>query len=260
MIRRPPRSTRTDTLLPYTTLFRSPVQAGCAEGGAAAGEAGQRPGRGLRGGSFCGGCFRGCRGRGVRCWSRRLRDRRFRRGFDIGWGGGGCIRGGIRPRVRRIGGRRVGDGRPACLGWCLRRVSARRLFRARRGGRRGGSFCGGCFRGCRGRGVRCWSRRLRDRRFRRGFDIGWGGGGCIRGGIRTRVRRIGGRRVGDGRLACFGWCLRIVSARRLFSDRRGGRRRGTLRGEVGGGLRLRHGRFRVAACSVRLGEIGRAHV
>src|SRR3546814_9161395 len=77
---------------------------------------------------------------------------------------------------------------------------------------------------------------LRDRRFRRGFDIGWGGGGCIRGGIRTRVRRVGGRRVGDGRLACFGWCLRIVSARRLFSDRRGGRRRGTLRGEVGGGL------------------------
>src|SRR3546814_2401387 len=91
-------------------------------------------------------------------------------------------------------------------------------------------------------------------RCRRGFDIGWGGGGCIRGGIRTRVRRIGGRRVGDGRLACFGWCLRIVSARRLFSDRRGGRRRGTLRGEVGGGLRLRHGRFRVAACSVRSEE------
>src|SRR3546814_1475784 len=27
MIRRPPRSTRTDTLLPYTTLFRSPVVA-----------------------------------------------------------------------------------------------------------------------------------------------------------------------------------------------------------------------------------------
>src|SRR3546814_5252589 len=25
MIRRPPRSTRTDTLLPYTTLFRSPL-------------------------------------------------------------------------------------------------------------------------------------------------------------------------------------------------------------------------------------------
>src|SRR3546814_3170167 len=25
MIRRPPRSTRTDTLVPYTTLFRSPV-------------------------------------------------------------------------------------------------------------------------------------------------------------------------------------------------------------------------------------------
>src|SRR3546814_3201355 len=27
MIRRPPRSTRTDTLFPYTTLFRSPVRA-----------------------------------------------------------------------------------------------------------------------------------------------------------------------------------------------------------------------------------------
>src|SRR3546814_4102183 len=27
MIRRPPRSTRTDTLLPYTTLFRSPLPA-----------------------------------------------------------------------------------------------------------------------------------------------------------------------------------------------------------------------------------------
>src|SRR3546814_9180801 len=30
MIRRPPRSTRTDTLFPYTTLFRSPEQAGRA--------------------------------------------------------------------------------------------------------------------------------------------------------------------------------------------------------------------------------------
>src|SRR3546814_5437071 len=28
MIRRPPRSTRTDTLFPYTTLFRSPVSRG----------------------------------------------------------------------------------------------------------------------------------------------------------------------------------------------------------------------------------------
>src|SRR3546814_5102900 len=27
MIRRPPRSTRTDTLFPYTTLFRSPIRA-----------------------------------------------------------------------------------------------------------------------------------------------------------------------------------------------------------------------------------------
>src|SRR3546814_4100552 len=28
MIRRPPRSTRTDTLFPYTTLFRSPISLG----------------------------------------------------------------------------------------------------------------------------------------------------------------------------------------------------------------------------------------
>src|SRR3546814_7589456 len=28
MIRRPPRSTRTDTLLPYTTLYRSPLRSG----------------------------------------------------------------------------------------------------------------------------------------------------------------------------------------------------------------------------------------
>src|SRR3546814_811155 len=31
MIRRPPRSTRTDTLLPYTTLFRSPHRAPTAQ-------------------------------------------------------------------------------------------------------------------------------------------------------------------------------------------------------------------------------------
>src|SRR3546814_3811091 len=32
MIRRPPRSTRTDTLFPYTTLFRSTYRRLCAEG------------------------------------------------------------------------------------------------------------------------------------------------------------------------------------------------------------------------------------
>src|SRR3546814_10190152 len=32
MIRRPPRSTRTDTLFPYTTLFRSPEVVGVAIG------------------------------------------------------------------------------------------------------------------------------------------------------------------------------------------------------------------------------------
>src|SRR3546814_1374244 len=43
MIRRPPRSTRTDTLLPYTTLFRSPF---LHQGGADHGAEPQRPGRG----------------------------------------------------------------------------------------------------------------------------------------------------------------------------------------------------------------------
>src|SRR3546814_15239563 len=35
MIRRPPRSTRTDTLFPYTTLFRSPVGRKCRAHGVA---------------------------------------------------------------------------------------------------------------------------------------------------------------------------------------------------------------------------------
>src|SRR3546814_3162914 len=44
MIRRPPRSTRTDTLFPYTTLFRSPGRGrGCA---------GRRCARGRRGGAW----------------------------------------------------------------------------------------------------------------------------------------------------------------------------------------------------------------
>src|SRR3546814_7096945 len=37
MIRRPPRSTRTDTLFPYTTLFRSTEQIGVARGQALGG-------------------------------------------------------------------------------------------------------------------------------------------------------------------------------------------------------------------------------
>src|SRR3546814_8775768 len=41
MIRRPPRSTRTDTLFPYTTLFRSEARAG-ADRCAAIGLGGQR--------------------------------------------------------------------------------------------------------------------------------------------------------------------------------------------------------------------------
>src|SRR3546814_7251290 len=39
MIRRPPRSTRTDTLLPYTTLFRSPQRSPSSAGGKGTGQA-----------------------------------------------------------------------------------------------------------------------------------------------------------------------------------------------------------------------------
>src|SRR3546814_18239711 len=97
MIRRPPRSTRTDTLCPYTTLFRS-------DGGGAVPPAGKRPGdgAGLRWaglGGLCGGGTaageagglsdarlgigkdRGCaRGRGFRP-RRRCEDRK-----SVGWG------------------------------------------------------------------------------------------------------------------------------------------------------------------------------
>src|SRR3546814_6813010 len=42
MIRRPPRSTRTDTLFPYTTLFRSALGSGMPRGGGGASPRGTR--------------------------------------------------------------------------------------------------------------------------------------------------------------------------------------------------------------------------
>src|SRR3546814_5973298 len=45
MIRRPPRSTRTDTLFPYTTLFRSLRRADRGRAGEAMGPAGRAAGR-----------------------------------------------------------------------------------------------------------------------------------------------------------------------------------------------------------------------
>src|SRR3546814_2024036 len=41
MIRRPPRSTRTDTLFPYTTLFRSPGRSTARSAGRRGGSAGR---------------------------------------------------------------------------------------------------------------------------------------------------------------------------------------------------------------------------
>src|SRR3546814_1938253 len=48
MIRRPPSSTRTDTLFPYTTLFRSPVQRYPRQASRAQGDRGRRPLRHLQ--------------------------------------------------------------------------------------------------------------------------------------------------------------------------------------------------------------------
>src|SRR3546814_14719897 len=48
MIRRPPRSTRTDTLFPYTTLFRSVAGAGAGAVAQAGGAAGRRRQAGRR--------------------------------------------------------------------------------------------------------------------------------------------------------------------------------------------------------------------
>src|SRR3546814_9147567 len=56
MIRRPPRSTRTDTLFPYTTLFRSRGEGDRGGPGGGLGEGPRRPGGGFGGpGGFGGG-------------------------------------------------------------------------------------------------------------------------------------------------------------------------------------------------------------
>src|SRR3546814_12170788 len=60
MIRRPPRSTRTDTLLPYTTLFRSrrPVPAGLGDRATARGHGKDHRAFALRAAARCGGAER----------------------------------------------------------------------------------------------------------------------------------------------------------------------------------------------------------
>src|SRR3546814_16946426 len=97
MIRRPPRSTRTDTLLPYTTLFRSICDADCtrrcgiANAGAPMGAGDQEPsGAGPRpAGSWVWGVCVGvwaCRGGG------RARVRSYGGGDGDAEGGGGLDR------------------------------------------------------------------------------------------------------------------------------------------------------------------------
>src|SRR3546814_15901723 len=54
MIRRPPRSTRTDTLFPYTTLFRSPAMSSGGDSCTKAGLVGK--------GKFCSDTINGARG------------------------------------------------------------------------------------------------------------------------------------------------------------------------------------------------------
>src|SRR3546814_7438534 len=76
MIRRPPRSTRTDTLFPYTTLFRS--RSACSAGGSCPCPPSAAAARRARGGRSCagaGGCRPGRRsGRGRARPGRRTRS------------------------------------------------------------------------------------------------------------------------------------------------------------------------------------------
>src|SRR3546814_18320310 len=111
MLRRPPRSTRTDTLFPYTTLFRSPEISAAAEanrrarqpawqGGLCAGISRRRPDRGGDGRQHSAD-FVGRRGRCARA-------RRRRRAVAE------PARCGDRPEERRVGKECVGTCRS---GW-----------------------------------------------------------------------------------------------------------------------------------------------
>src|SRR3546814_13682844 len=100
MRRRPPRSTRTDTLFPYTTLFRSRPREGCLHDrrgrpevrGAAVGQGSGQPVRDAGPGGECGG--RGGEARGGGAAFARLRVLRPVPGFRgagrrLSRGGGG---------------------------------------------------------------------------------------------------------------------------------------------------------------------------
>src|SRR3546814_19799053 len=94
MIRRPPRSTRTDTLFPYTTLFRSADHDGCGNTRCQGRpfrldtHAGSRPGVSRAGRGYAPDAWLACPGRqpllllifGCRGWNPdlHLRDHRFR--------------------------------------------------------------------------------------------------------------------------------------------------------------------------------------
>src|SRR3546814_15941496 len=118
MIRRPPRSTRTDTLFPYTTLFRSEVRAGrpfratpVPPGEQRTGRAQVRGRQGRRAGADT------VRGRGPgAARGRKGRIRPFRpartglgngRGYCVG-GWRGCVRGGVGEWGRGYGEHRTG--------------------------------------------------------------------------------------------------------------------------------------------------------
>src|SRR3546814_19229717 len=96
MIRRPPRSTRTDTLFPYTTLFRSPQKVG-----GMAVDANRVPGTGYvseAASAPCRGAGRACRH--SREEPRHLADHDLARPGRRGAGAGGSALG-TRPAARR---------------------------------------------------------------------------------------------------------------------------------------------------------------
>src|SRR3546814_12989818 len=117
MIRRPPRSTRTDTLFPYTTLFRA--GGGVCAGAALPGDRGGAVRAAAAGGvavagAAAGGGGAGAVGAGAGGERGAARDRAVaRRGRDRYWRGRGGGRGGRggRSEERRVGKECVSTGR-----------------------------------------------------------------------------------------------------------------------------------------------------
>src|SRR3546814_18995025 len=122
MLRRPPRSTRTDTLFPYTTLFRSRGVAGCLVDQERGDAVDGRSDRSRRGGSGRRAGARLCRVRLVPAYEEAAQ------GVEEGQAAGGSAEAGARRRPRGKqpepqGGARAGRARERTSGAKGRSVS-----------------------------------------------------------------------------------------------------------------------------------------